>query len=58
MREEEEGETETGNQGKKDTVAVNTIGTGPNSPLAYAPVLENHQPIMSTIGGHGGLLER
>ena len=35
-----------------------TLRTEPNSPLAYAPVLELHRPIMSTLGAHGGQLER
>ena len=35
----------------------NTLGTEPNAPLAYASVSELHHPTMSTIWGHGGLLE-
>ena len=34
------------------------LGTESNSPLAYAPVLELHHIIISTLGGHGGQLER
>ena len=42
----------------RDNVAVNTIGTEPNDPLAYAPGLEHHQRTMSKLGGQGGQLER
>ena len=42
----------------EDTVSNITLGTEPNDPRAYAPVLELHHPIMSTIGVHGGQLER
>ena len=40
----------------EDTVANIILGTDPNNPLAYAPGLELHHPIMSMIGGHGGRL--
>ena len=42
----------------EDTLANTILGTQPNYPLAYAPVLEFHHPIMSTIGYPGGRLER
>ena len=42
----------------EDTVANVILGMEPNSPLAYAPLLELHHPIMSMLGGHGGRLER
>ena len=29
----------------------------PNAPLAYAPGMELHLPIMSNLGKHGGRLE-
>ena len=37
-----------------DTIVNITLGTESNAPLAYAPVLELHQPIMSKLGEHGG----
>ena len=42
----------------EDNVAHVTLGVEPNAPLAYAPVLEHHHPIMSMIGYPGGRLER
>ena len=42
----------------EDTVANVILGTEPNAPLAYAPVLELHHPIMSMLGGHRGQLVR
>ena len=42
----------------EDNVAQVTLGTDPNDPLAYAPGLEHHHPIMSMIGDPGGKLER
>ena len=41
-----------------DNVANLTLGTEPNVPLAYAPGLEHHHPIMITLGDPGGRLER
>ena len=38
----------------EDTVVNINLGTDPNAPLAYAPVLELHHPIMSKFGGHRG----
>ena len=35
-----------------------TLWTEPNDPLAYAPGLEVHHPIMSTLKAHGVQLER
>ena len=40
-----------------DNVANITLGTETNDPLAYAPVLEHHHPIMSTLGETRGRLE-
>ena len=42
----------------EDNVANVTLGTEPNSPLAFALGLEYHHPIMSTLGDPGGRLER
>ena len=42
----------------EDNVSNLTLGTEPNAPLAYAPGLEHHHPIMSTLGDPGGRLER
>ena len=42
----------------EDNVANSTLGTDTNSPLAYAPILGHHHPIMSTLGEPGGQLER
>ena len=42
----------------EDNLAHATLGMDPNDPLAYAPGLELHQPIMSTIGETRGRLER
>ena len=39
-------------------VAKLTLGKETNVPLAYAPVLEHHQLIMSTLGEPIGRLER
>ena len=39
-------------------VANVTLGTDPNDPLSYAPGLEHHYPIMSTLGETRGQLER
>ena len=41
-------------QSEEDTVVNITLGTEPNSPLSYAPVLELRHPIMSNLGEHGG----
>ena len=41
----------------EDTAENITLGTEPNAPLAYAPGLELHHPIMSTLGAHGVQLE-
>ena len=38
-------------------VANITLGTEPNAPLAYAPVLKHHHPIMNTLGDPGGRLK-
>ena len=35
-----------------------TLGADPNAPLFYAPVLEHHHPIMSTLGDPRGRSER
>ena len=40
----------------EDDVAHITLGTEPNAPLAYAPVLELRHPIMSMLGDPGGWL--
>ena len=37
-----------------DNVANITLGTEPNATLAYAPGLEHHHPIVSTLGEPGG----
>ena len=42
----------------EDTVANVILGTEPNTPLAYAPVLELRHPIMSMLEGHRAQLER
>ena len=42
----------------KDNLMVNTVGTEPNSPISYAPGSEHHHLTMSTIGRHGGQLEK
>ena len=34
------------------------LGTDPNAPLAYAPILELHHPIVSMLGGNGCWLEK
>ena len=39
-------------------VANLILGTDPNAPLIYAPVLELHNPILIILGGRGGQLER
>ena len=39
------------------TVSNIILGTEPNDPLAYAPVLKLCHPIMSMLGGHRGRLE-
>ena len=41
----------------EDTAANLILGSDHNAPLAYAPVLELHHPIMSMIWGHGGRLD-
>ena len=41
----------------EDNVDRLTLGTEPNSTLAYALVLEHHYPIMSTLGDSGGWLD-
>ena len=38
----------------EDNVENFNLGTEPNAPLAYAPGLELHYPIISTLGGHIG----
>ena len=40
----------------EDNVAYVTLGTEPNSPLAYGPGLELHHPIICTLGEHRGWL--
>ena len=40
-----------------DNVSYVTLGTDPNYPLAYAPVLELHHPIMSKLWDPRGRLE-
>ena len=42
----------------EDNVANITLGTEPNTPLAFALGLEYHHPIMSTLGDPRGRLER
>ena len=42
----------------ENNVASLTLGMEPNDPLAYAPGLELHHPIISTLGDTGGRLER
>ena len=42
----------------EDNVANVTLGTETNDCLAYDPGLERHRPIMSTLGEHGGRLEK
>ena len=42
----------------ENTIASIILVMEPNAPLAYAPVLELHHPIMSTHVGHGRRLER
>ena len=41
----------------EDNVANIILGTEYNDPLAYAPELEPHHPIVSILGGHRGQLE-
>ena len=40
----------------EDNVANITLGTDTNAPLIYAPRLEHHHPIMSTLWDPGGRL--
>ena len=40
----------------EDNEAKLTLGMDPNDPLAYAPGLEHHHPIMSMLGEPGGRL--
>ena len=42
----------------KDNVANITSGMEPNVPLAYDPGSELHRLTMSTLGAHGGKLEK
>ena len=42
----------------RSRVTNTTLGTDPNSLLAYDPVLELHHPIISNRGGTRGRLER
>ena len=42
----------------EDNISHIILGEEPNALLAYAPGLEHHHPIMSTIGVHRGRLER
>ena len=42
----------------EDNVANLILVTEPNDPIVYAPGLELHHPIMRTLGGYGGNLER
>ena len=42
----------------EDNVANLTLGIEHNYPLAYAPGLEHHHPIMITLGETGGRLDR
>ena len=58
-----EGGTGRGGGGDKlnfceDNVANVILVMDPNVPLDYAPGLELHHPIMSTLGGHVCRLER
>ena len=46
-----------GELGGKDTVAFNTIGTEPTTPLDYALGSEHNHSNTSKLGGHGGQLE-
>ena len=40
----------------EDNIAQITLGADPNAPIAYAPVLEIHHPIMSMLLDPGGCL--
>ena len=40
----------------EDTVTNLILGTETNAPLAYAPGLKIHHPIISMLGVHGGRL--
>ena len=42
---------------QEDTAENLILGTEPNTPLDYAPVLELHHPIISMTGRNGGRLE-
>ena len=42
----------------EDTAEHTILRTKPNTPLASAPVLELHHPIMIMLGGNIGRLER
>ena len=42
----------------EDNIAIITLGTEPTDPLSYDPLLEHHQPIISTLGYPRGRLER
>ena len=42
----------------ENNIANITLRAEPNDPLAYAPRLEYHHPIMSRLGETGGRLER
>ena len=41
---------------REDKVANITLGTETNAPLDYAPGLDHHHPILSTLGDPGGRL--
>ena len=42
----------------EDNEANKNLGTKKNDPLSYAPGLEHHHLLMSTLGETGGQLER
>ena len=42
----------------EDNAEKIVLVTEPNSPLSYAPGLEPHHLIMSTLGGNGGRSDR
>ena len=51
-------ETDKDYIGRGGTVASIMLGAGPNAPLASAPGLELHHPIVSMLGGSRDRLER
>ena len=42
----------------EDNLAHVTLGTEPNAPLTYAPLLEHHHPVVIILGDPGGRLDR